>query len=114
MTIRRYILIGIPAACIISIVVSLVMSKPKREIGSQKEKSPPSKQVRNENIRGTDTATQTVQGLTMPNYDAQGKEVAVMRGAETFLLNDNVYKIVAPEIEVLEFHWISFTINAVR
>lgn len=102
MTIRRYILIGIPAACIISIVVSLVMSKPKREIGSQKEKSPPSKQVRNENIRGTDTATQTVQGLTMPNYDAQGKEVAVMRGAETFLLNDNVYKIVAPEIEVLE------------
>ncbi|MBE7445788.1 MAG: LPS export ABC transporter periplasmic protein LptC [Planctomycetia bacterium] len=102
MTIRRYILIGIPAACILSIIVSLVISKPKREAGRQKENSSSIKQVRNANIHGTDTVTQTVQGLIMPNYDEQGKEVVVMRGAETFLLNDNVYKIVSPEIEVMD------------
>lgn len=57
------------------------------------------KQVRD--IAGTETVTQAVQGLAMPNYDEQGKEVVVMRGENTFLLNDNVYKIIAPEIEVL-------------
>lgn len=102
MTIRKYILIGIPAACVLSIIVSLVISKPKKELGNQKENSSPPKQMRNENIRGTDTVTQTVRGLTMPNYDEQGKEVVVMRGAETYLLNNNAYKIVAPEIEVLD------------
>lgn len=38
----------------------------------------------------------------MPNYDEQGKEVVIMRGENTILLNDNVYKIIAPEIEVLD------------
>lgn len=103
MTIRRYILIGIPAACILSIIVSLVIFKPRKEIGNQKENPSPRKQVRNiSNITGTDTVTQTVQGLTMPNYDEQGKEVVIMRGENTLLLNDNVYKIIAPEIEVLD------------
>lgn len=100
MTIRRYILIGIPAACILSIIVSLVISKPKKEIRDQKENPSPQKQVHT--ITGTDTVTQTVQGLSMPNYDEQGKEVVIMRGENTFLLNDNVYKIIAPEIEVLD------------
>lgn len=103
MTIRRYILIGIPVACILSVIGSLVISKPKKEIGNQKEIPSPQKQVRNiSTITGTDTVTQTVQGLTMPNYDEQGKEVVIMRGENTILLNDNVYKIIAPEIEVLD------------
>ncbi|MFN3530997.1 MAG: LPS export ABC transporter periplasmic protein LptC [Candidatus Brocadia sp.] len=100
MTIRRYILIGIPAACMLSIIVSLVIYKPKKEIGNQRENPFPQKQVRD--IAGTETVTQAVQGLAMPNYDEQGKEVVVMRGENTFLLNDNVYKIIAPEIEVLD------------
>lgn len=100
MTLRRYILIGIPAACILSIIVSLVLSKPKKEIERQKEKPSPQRQAHH--ITGTETVTQTVQGLTMPNYDEQGKEVVVMRGENTLLLNDNVYKIISPEIEVME------------
>ncbi len=99
MTIRRYILIGIPATCILSIIVSLAIFKPKKESGSQKEKPFPQRQAHN--ITGTETVTQTVQGLTMPNYDEQGKEVVVMRGENTFLLNNNVYKIISPEIEVM-------------
>lgn len=103
MTKRRYILIGIPVACMLSIIVSLVISKPKRETESKKENTSPVPQLQNVPGSGTDTVTQTVQGLTMPSYDKQGKEVVIMRGQNTFLLKDDVYKIVAPEIEVMDF-----------
>lgn len=100
MTIRRYIFIGIPAACILSIIVSLVIYNPKKEVKNKRENPAPDRHVRN--LAGTATVTQAVQGLTMPNYDEEGKEVVVMRGENTLLLNDNVYKIIAPEIEVLD------------
>ncbi|MEP9411099.1 MAG: LPS export ABC transporter periplasmic protein LptC [Candidatus Brocadia sp.] len=100
MTIRRYIFIGIPAACILSIIISLVIYNPKKEVGNQKENPAPNRHA--SNLAGTATVTQAVQGLTMPNYDEEGKEVVIMRGENTLLLNDNVYKIIAPEIEVLD------------
>ena len=106
MTIRRYILIGIPVACMISIIVSLVTFHPGKDTKNQKENpaskeaSPSQKQI--ENISGTNTVTQTVQGLTMPSYDEKGKEVVVMRGENTILMNNDVYKIISPEIEVLD------------
>ncbi len=100
MTIRRYILIGIPAACILSIIVSMVISRPNKELKEQKERTSPNKQEDKVPINGTSTVTQTVQGLTMPSYNEQGKEVVVMRGENTILLSDNTYKIVSPEIEV--------------
>jgi LPS export ABC transporter protein LptC/lipopolysaccharide transport protein LptA len=106
MTKRRYILIGIPVACVISIIVSLVTFQPGKDTKSQKEntasKETSHSQKQLENITGTNTVTQTVQGLTMPNYDEKGKEVLVMHGESTILLNNDVYKIISPEIEVLD------------
>ncbi|NUO08905.1 MAG: LPS export ABC transporter periplasmic protein LptC [Candidatus Brocadia sp.] len=100
MTIRRYILIGIPVACVLSIIVSLAINKQNRETENRRENPSPQKQVHT--TTGTETVTQTIQGLFMPNYDKEGKEVVVMRGESTFLLKDNVYKIIAPEIEVMD------------
>ena len=34
----------------------------------------------------------------MPSYDEKGKEILVLRGENTILLNDNVYKIIAPKL----------------
>ncbi|GJQ22897.1 MAG: LPS export ABC transporter periplasmic protein LptC [Planctomycetia bacterium] len=102
MTTRRYILIGIPIACILSIIVSIVISKPKGELKSAKRNTPSARQLQNVSGNSKDTVTQTVQGLTMPSYDEQGKEVIIMRGENTILLNDNVYKIISPEIEVTD------------
>lgn len=103
MTKRRYVLIGIPVACLLSIIVSLILSESKEEPRSAKQNPSPSRQLQNIPGAGTETVTQAVAGLTMPSYDEQGKEVVIMRGENTFLLNDNVYKIVTPEIEVRDY-----------
>lgn len=103
MTKQRYILISIPAACILFIIASLIIQS-KKGIDSQKE-NPTSKErswAHKQPHDRTDTITQTVQGLLMPSYDEKGKEVFIMRGENTFLFNDNIYKIIAPEIEVLD------------
>src|SRR3990170_5990945 len=106
MTKRRYILIGIPAACLLAIIVSLVISQPRKGTKSQKENpaSRESPQIPGQasGIGGKDSVTQTVQDLSVPSYDEKGKEVLVMRGKSTFLLSNNVYKIVEPEIEVMD------------
>ena len=53
-------------------------------------------------ISNKDSITQTVQDLSVPNYDEKGKEVLVMRGKSTYLLSNNIYKIIEPEIEVMD------------
>ncbi|BBO18905.1 LPS export ABC transporter periplasmic protein LptC [Candidatus Brocadia pituitae] len=87
----------------LAIIISLVISKPKGETKSKKENTAPVQPLQHVPGSGTDTVTQTVQGLTMPSYDKQGQEVVIMRGQNTFLLNDNLYKIVTPEIEVMDY-----------
>ena len=104
MTKRRYIFIGIPAACILSIIVSLVVSQPRKYAKSQKE-NPAPKEIPHipqevHGIGSKDSITQTVQNLSIPNYDEKGKEVLIMRGKSTYLLSNNIYKIIEPEIEV--------------
>ena len=106
MTIRRYILIGIPAACVLAIIVSLVISQPRKGTKSQKE-NPASKESpqipgQAQDISGKDSITQTVQNLSVPNYDEKGKEILTMRGKSTYLLSSNIYKITDPEIEVMD------------
>ena len=105
MTIRRYILIGIPAACVIAIIVSLVISQPGKYAKSQKE-NPASKESPQipqgaHGISNKDSITQTAQNLSVPDYDEKGKEVLIMRGKSTYLLSNNIYKIIEPEIEVM-------------
>ena len=106
MTKRRYILIGISAACVLAIIVSLVISQPRKYTKSQKEgpasKESPQLPAEAHGISNKDSITQTVQDLSVPHYDEKGKEVLVMRGKSTFLLSNNVYKIVEPEIEVMD------------
>ena len=106
MTKRRYILIGIPAACVLAIIVSLVISQPRKYTKNQKEnptaKESPQIPAEAHGISGKDSITQTVRNLSVPNYDEKGKEVLVMRGKSTFLLSNNIYKIIEPEIEVMD------------
>jgi LPS export ABC transporter protein LptC/lipopolysaccharide transport protein LptA len=45
--------------------------------------------------------TQEIYGLYLPNYDRDGKEVSVIRGAYTIFLKNSIYKITRPEIEFL-------------
>jgi len=106
MTIRRYIFISIPVACVITIIVSLVLSQPKRSDEAEKKENIPkesslqNKQMIDE-IRSSDNVTQTVDGLLVPNYNENGTENFIMRGKNTFLLENDIYKIIEPEIEVL-------------
>lgn len=106
MTKRRYILIGIPAACVLAIIVSLVISQPRKYTKNQKEnptaKESPQIPAEAHGISNKDSITQTVRNLSVPNYDEEGKEVLVMRGKSTYLLSNNIYKIIEPEIEVMD------------
>ena len=45
--------------------------------------------------------TQEIYGLYLPNYDKDGREVSVIRGAYTVFLKNRIYKITKPEIEFL-------------
>src|SRR3989338_4835685 len=107
MTIRRYIFIGIPVACIIAVIVSIILYQPGRQTKNRKEITSPKKSAlelkKLDNTGGKDSVTQTVGGLTMPSYDESGKEVVVMRGENTILMSDNTYKIISPEIEVMDY-----------
>ena len=98
MTKRRYILIGIPVACVISIIVSLVTFQPGKDTKSQgkhriKRDIPFAETVRKYNWH--EHGNPNCPGLTMPNYDEKGKEVLVMHGESTILLNNDVYKIIS-------------------
>ncbi len=103
MTKRRYIFIGTPIACILTIIVSLVISQPGKDTKGRKEN--PAQEnpaiydpVYNKSNQGT--VTQTVQDLSIPNYDEKGEEFLIMRGKDTILLDNDMYKIITPEIEV--------------
>lgn len=111
MPIRRYVLLTIPLVCFIIILVSLIVYRPTED-KVQEHQSPNQKQQQKETpvpakksqgrSKNTDTIRQSVEELSMPSYDEKGKEVLVLRGENTILQNDNVYKIIAPEIEVLD------------
>ncbi|MEK7852915.1 MAG: LPS export ABC transporter periplasmic protein LptC [Planctomycetota bacterium] len=105
MAIRRYVLLTIPLVCLIIIFVSLIVYRPteNKESQSQKQKeTPASTKKSQERTKNSDTIRQSVEELSMPSYDEKGKEILVLRGENTILLNDNVYKIIAPEIEVMD------------
>ena len=103
MPIRRYVLLTIPLACLIIIFVSLIVYRPteNKESQKQKETQAPTKKSQ-DRTKNSDTIRQSVEELSMPSYDEKGKEILVLRGENTILLNDNVYKIIAPEIEVMD------------
>ncbi len=107
MAIRRYIFIGIPVACIIAVIVSIIIYQPGRQAKNRKETASPTKSALElkqlDNTGGKDSVTQTVGGLTMPSYDETGKETVVMRGENTILTNNDTYKIISPEIEVMDY-----------
>lgn len=101
MAIRRYVLITIPLACIIIILVSLIVYRPTENKKKPDGPPVPPKQSQ-ERSQNSDAIRQSVEELSMPSYDEKGKEILVIRGENTILLNDNVYKIISPEIEVMD------------
>lgn len=106
MTKRRYILISIPLACIVCIILSLIISQPgkgkkdQKEHNTTKDSSSAKKQV--QGISNNETSKQTVEGLSVPRYDEKGQQTMIMRGESTLLLSNDVYKIIFPEIEILD------------
>ncbi|MCR4291290.1 MAG: hypothetical protein NUV76_00270, partial [Candidatus Kuenenia sp.] len=109
MTKRRYIFLSIPIICFITIIISVILSKPKSKSPVEKpgesvvssEDSLKNKQIIDD-IRKSGKITQTVDGLFLPNYDKEGNETYTMRGKNTFLLENDRYKIIEPEIEVMD------------
>lgn len=109
MTKRRYIFLSIPIICFITIIISVILSKPKSKNPVEKpgesvvssEDSLKNKQIIDD-IRKSGKITQTVDGLFLPNYDKEGNETYTMRGKNTFLLENDRYKIIEPEIEVMD------------
>ncbi|MCF6147865.1 MAG: LPS export ABC transporter periplasmic protein LptC [Candidatus Kuenenia sp.] len=109
MTKRRYIFLGIPIVCLIAIIVSVVLSKPESKNPDEKPGEslvPQEDSLKNkriiEDIRKSEKITQTVDDLFLPNYNKEGNETFVMRGRNTFLLENDRYKIIEPEIEVMD------------
>ncbi len=112
MVIRRYVLITIPLACLIIILVSLIVYRPTENkvqenqgpsLSQKQQKVTPSPAKKSQGrSKNSDTIRQSVEELSMPSYDEKGKEVLVLRGESTILQNDNVYKIISPEIEVMD------------
>ncbi|MBM4053831.1 MAG: LPS export ABC transporter periplasmic protein LptC [Planctomycetes bacterium] len=109
MTKRRYIFLGIPIVCLITIIVSVVLSKPKPKKPAEKpgesvipqEESLKNKKIADD-IRKSEKVTQTVDDLFLPNYDKEGNETFIMKGKNTFLLENDRYKIIEPEIAVID------------
>ncbi|MCF6158562.1 MAG: LPS export ABC transporter periplasmic protein LptC [wastewater metagenome] len=99
---KRYIFIGIPLACIICIIVSLVVSRPEEGKKNQEEQIIPEAQKQVKGIQGDNTPTQMIEGLSVPEYNEKGEQILTMRGKNTLLLNNNIFKITSPEIEVVD------------
>ncbi|MHC4269411.1 MAG: hypothetical protein ACYSTS_13200, partial [Planctomycetota bacterium] len=52
--------------------------------------------------QGTDEQdiSQEIYGIYLPTYDKDGNEVAIIRGAHTAFLKNQIYKIAKPEVEI--------------
>ncbi len=106
---RRFVYMGVISVCFLLLVLSL---SGLLEYTSyiKKEKQPMLKEIMDEGSKrkqrltlGADAEdiTQEIYGLYLPNYDKDGKEVSVIRGAYTIFLKNSIYKITRPEIELL-------------
>ena len=106
---RRFVYMGIISACFLLLALSL---SGLLEYTSyiKKEEQPMLKEIMDEGSKrkqrlalGSDAEdiTQEIYGLYLPNYDKDGKEVSVIRGAYTIFLKNSIYKITRPEIELL-------------
>ncbi len=107
---RRFVYMGVISVCFLLLVLSL---SGLLEYTSyiKKEEQPMLKEIMDEGSKrkqrlalGSDAEdiTQEIYGLYLPNYDKDGKEVSVIRGAYTVFLKNKIYKITKPEIEFLD------------
>ncbi len=106
---RSFVYIGVISVCFLLLALSLSgLLEYTRYI--KKEEQPMLKKIMDEGSKrkqrlamGADAEdiTQEIYGLYLPNYDKDGKEVSVIRGAYTIFLKNGIYKITRPEIEFL-------------
>ena len=104
---RSYIFLGIIAVCLLLLGLSLSGSLETTSY-VKREEQPMLKKIIDENTKikqkstftyNPNDVTQEIFGLYLPNYDEDGREVSVVRGAYTVFLRDRVYRISHPEIE---------------
>ena len=102
---RRYFLMAVIVGCF-SVLVLSVSGLLQFTAYVKREKQPALKQIVNENAKqklalgqNPKEVSQEIYGLYLPNYDENGKEVSVIRGAYTVFLKNEIYKITNAEIE---------------
>jgi LPS export ABC transporter protein LptC/lipopolysaccharide transport protein LptA len=106
---RSFVYIGVISVCFLLLALSLSgLLEYTRYI--KKEEQPMLKKIMDEGSKrkqrlamGADAEdiTQEIYGLYLPNYDKDGKEVSVIRGAYTIFLKNGIYKVTRPELEFL-------------
>ncbi len=104
---RSYIFLGIIVVCLLLLGLSLSGSLETTSY-VKREGQPMLKQIIDEGSKRKQKRTldynpkdvsQEVFGLYLPNYDENGEEVSVIRGAYTIFLRNRIYRITNPEIE---------------
>lgn len=106
---RRIFFMGIIIICFLLLALSIsglleFTSYVKREaqpmLKTIVDESSKRKQRQNLDPNAKDV-TQEIYGLYLPNYNKDGKEVSVIRGAYTIFLKNRIYRVTKPEIEFL-------------
>ncbi len=105
---RRFVYLGIIIICLLILALS-ISGLFRFTTYAKREKNPMLKEIIDEDskkeqriFQGTDEQdiSQEIYGIYLPTYDKDGNEVAIVRGAHTVFLNNKLYKIAKPEIEI--------------
>ncbi|MFQ5964800.1 MAG: LPS export ABC transporter periplasmic protein LptC [Candidatus Scalinduaceae bacterium] len=106
---RRFFFMGIIVICFLILALS-ISGLFEYTAYIKKEEQPMLKEIIDENSKkeqrlnldiNPKDITQEIYGLYLPNYDKDGKETSVIRGAYTVFIKNEIYRITKPEIEFL-------------
>ena len=105
---RRFAYLGIIIICLLILALS-ISGLFRFTTYAKREKNPMLKEIIDEDSRkkqrisqgtGEQNISQEIYGIYLPTYDKNGNEVAIVRGAHTVFLDNKLYKIAKPEIEI--------------
>jgi LPS export ABC transporter protein LptC/lipopolysaccharide transport protein LptA len=105
---RRFVYLGIIVMCLLILALS-ISGLFRFTTYAKRDKNPMLKEIIDEDSKkeqrlsqGTaeQDVSQEIYGLYLPTYDKEGNEIAIIRGAHTAFLKNNIYKIAKPEVEI--------------
>ncbi len=105
---RRFVYLGIIIICLLILALS-ISGLFRFTTYAKREKNPMLKEIIDEDSKkeqrlsqGTaeQNISQEIYGIYLPTYDKEGNEIAIIRGAHTAFLENNLYKIAKPEVEI--------------